>query len=129
MIVWRHSASVTDSFRMNAHTEPVSPSHLDLGSFIRAIPDYPRPGILFRDLTPLFGNARAFRETIEALAQPWKDAEVDRVAGIEARGFILGSALAYQLSAGFIPIRKKGKLPHTTLSETYALEYGSDQIE
>ena len=128
MVIWRHYLSPIQP-NMNSRTEPVSPAHLDLGPFIRAIPDYPRPGILFRDLTPLFGDARAFSQTIEALAQPWKDTKVDRVAGIEARGFILGSALAYRLSAGFIPIRKKGKLPHTTLSATYALEYGSDQME
>ena len=98
-------------------------------SAIRTIPDYPKPGILFRDITTLLGNARAFRRTVDELVQPWAGSKIDKVAGIEARGFILGGAVAHQVSAGFVPIRKKGKLPHKRVSMTYALEYGEDVIE
>ena len=79
---------------------------------IRSIPDYPKPGIMFRDITTLLGNARAFRRAVDELVQPWAGMKIDKVAGIEARGFILGGAVAHQVSAGFVPIRKKGKLPH-----------------
>ena len=85
----------------------------DLKAAIRTIPDYPKPGILFRDITTLLGDASAFRRAIDELVQPWCGAKIDKVAGMEARGFILGGAVAHQLSAGFVPIRKKGKLPHT----------------
>jgi len=98
-------------------------------SSIRTIPDYPKPGILFRDITTLLGNARAFRRTVDELVQPWAGMKIDKVAGIEARGFILGGAVAHQVSAGFVPIRKKGKLPHKRVSVAYALEYGEDMIE
>jgi adenine phosphoribosyltransferase len=96
---------------------------------IRTIADYPRPGVMFRDITPLLGNARAFRKVVDELVQPWLGAGIERVAGIEARGFILGGAIAHQLSAGFVPIRKKGKLPHTTVRVAYSLEYGLDEME
>jgi adenine phosphoribosyltransferase len=96
---------------------------------IRTIPDYPKPGILFRDVTTLMGDARAFRRAVDELVQPFAGQKIDKVAGIEARGFILGGAVAHQLSAGFIPLRKKGKLPHRTISVEYALEYGADTIE
>ena len=96
---------------------------------IRTIPDYPKPGILFRDITTLLGNARAFRRAVDELVHPYAGAKVDQVAGIEARGFILGGAIAHQLSAGFIPIRKKGKLPHETVRVAYSLEYGLDEME
>jgi len=96
---------------------------------IRTIPDYPKPGIQFRDVTTLLKDARAFRVTVDQLVQPWAGAKIDKVAGIEARGFILGGAVAHQLSVGFAPVRKKGKLPHRTLIEEYELEYGSDAIE
>ena len=96
---------------------------------IRNIPDYPRPGVMFRDITTLLGNARVFHRVVEELVAPWRNEHVDRVAGIEARGFILGGALAHQLSAGFVPIRKKGKLPHTTVRVAYSLEYGLDEME
>ena len=96
---------------------------------IRNIPDYPRPGVMFRDITTLLGNARVFHRVVEELVAPWRNEHVDRVAGIEARGFILGGALAHQLSAGFVPIRKKGKLPHTTVRIAYSLEYGIDEME
>jgi adenine phosphoribosyltransferase len=101
----------------------------DLRDAIRTIPDYPKPGIMFRDITTLLGDARAFRRAVDELVHPYAGTKIDRVAGIEARGFILGGAVAHQLSAGFVPIRKKGKLPHRTVSVAYALEYGSDEIE
>jgi len=96
---------------------------------IRTIPDYPKPGILFRDITTLLGNARAFRRAVDELVQPFAGGKADQVAGIEARGFILGGAVAHQLSAGFIPIRKKGKLPYDKVSIAYSLEYGVDEME
>jgi adenine phosphoribosyltransferase len=101
----------------------------DLKSSIRTIADYPKPGIMFRDITTLLGNARAFRRAVDELVQPWAGSKIDKVAGIEARGFILGGAVAHQVSAGFIPIRKKGKLPHTTVRIAYSLEYGLDEME
>ncbi len=101
----------------------------DLAAAIRTIADYPKPGIQFRDITTLLGNARAFRRAIDELVQPWAGAKIDKVAGIEARGFIVGGAVAHQLSAGFVPIRKKGKLPHQTVRMAYALEYGEDEME
>lgn len=102
---------------------------IDLKQTIRTIPDYPKPGIMFRDITTLLGNPRAFRRAVDELVQPWAGSKVDRVAGIEARGFIIGGAVAHQLSAGFVPIRKKGKLPHTTVRVAYSLEYGIDEME
>ncbi len=102
---------------------------MSLRDAIRTIPDYPKPGILFRDITTLLADARAFREAVDALVQPFAGMKIDKVAGIEARGFILGGAVAHQLSAGFIPLRKKGKLPHKTRAVEYALEYGVDTIE
>ena len=96
---------------------------------IRTIPDYPRAGILFRDITTLLGDAWAFRRAVDELVQPWAGSKIDKVAGIEARGFILGGAVAHQLSAGFVPIRKKGKLPHKRVSIGYSLEYGLDEME
>jgi len=101
----------------------------DLQSAVRTIPDYPKPGILFRDITTLLGNAQAFRRAVDQLVHPWAGSKIDKVAGIEARGFILGGAVAHQLSAGFVPIRKKGKLPHTTVRIAYSLEYGLDEME
>jgi adenine phosphoribosyltransferase len=102
---------------------------LEIQDSIRTIPDYPRPGVQFRDITTLLGNARTFRRVIDELVEPWSVAKVDRVAGIEARGFILGGAVAHQLAAGFVPIRKKGKLPHSTVRVAYSLEYGIDEME
>ena len=102
---------------------------MDFAKAIRTIPDYPKPGIKFRDITTLLGNARAFRAAVDALVQPYAGVRIDKVAGIEARGFILGGAVAHQLSRGFIPIRKKGKLPHTVIGEDYDLEYGKDRVE
>ena len=100
-----------------------------LRASIRSIPDYPKPGIVFRDITTLLGDARAFRRAVDALVNPYAGGKADKVAGIEARGFILGGAVAHQLSAGFVPIRKKGKLPHQTVRMAYLLEYGSDEME
>ncbi len=102
---------------------------MDLASHIRTISNYPKPGILFRDITTLLGHAGAFRRAVDELVQPYAGAKIDKIAGIEARGFILGGAVAHQLSAGFVPIRKKGKLPHATLSVAYSLEYGVDEME
>ncbi len=102
---------------------------MDLRDAIRTIPDYPKPGIMFRDITTLLGDARALRQAVDMLVQPFAGRKIDQVAGIEARGFILGGAVAHQLSVGFTPVRKRGKLPHTTLTEEYELEYGSDAVE
>jgi len=104
-------------------------TELDLEAAIRTIPDYPKPGILFRDITTLLGDPRAFRRTVDALVHPWTGSKVEKVAGIEARGFIIGGAVAHQLSAGFVPIRKRGKLPHETVRVAYSLEYGLDEME
>src|SRR5260370_7765294 len=101
----------------------------DLKAAVRTIPDYPKPGILFRDITTLLGDARSFRRAVDELVQPWAGNKIDKVAGIEARGFIIGGAVAHQVSAGFVPIRKRGKLPHTTVRIAYSLEYGIDEME
>ena len=101
----------------------------DLLASIRTIPDYPRPGILFRDITTMLGDAEAFRNAVDEMVRPWAGKKIDKVAGIEARGFILGGAIAHQLSAGFVPIRKKGKLPFEKVTIAYSLEYGIDEME
>lgn len=101
----------------------------DLKDLIRTIPDYPKPGIMFRDVTTLFSDSAGFKATITQMAEPYRGQPVDAVAGIEARGFILGGAVADRLGCGFIPIRKKGKLPWKTIGEEYTLEYGVDVIE
>ena len=100
-----------------------------LRGLVRDVPDYPEKGILFRDITPLLGDHRAFGMCIDALAAMEECNGIDCVVGIEARGFILGSALAYSLGTGFVPIRKKGRLPYEKISREYALEYGTDSIE
>jgi adenine phosphoribosyltransferase len=96
---------------------------------IRTIPDYPKPGIMFRDITTLLQDARGFRKTIDEMVQPFAGTRIDKVVGIEARGFILGGAIAHQLSTGFVPVRKRGKLPYKTLAQEYQLEYGTDSME
>jgi adenine phosphoribosyltransferase len=96
---------------------------------IRTIADYPKPGIQFRDITTLLRDATAFEITIDGLIDPWRGREVDKVVGIEARGFILGGAVAHGLKCGFVPIRKRGKLPHETVRVAYSLEYGVDEME
>lgn len=101
---------------------------IDLKSLIRTIPDYPKPGIMFRDVSTLMGDGEGFRATIDGLIAPFRG-RIDAVAGIEARGFIFGGAAAEKLGCGFIPIRKKGKLPWTTVGQQYTLEYGVDTIE
>ena len=102
---------------------------MNLRSIVRTIPDYPKPGIMFRDITTLLGDPTGLRQTIDELVAQIKGRKIDKVAGIEARGFILGGAIAHQLNVGFVPVRKKGKLPYDTISETYALEYGTDEVE
>ncbi|MGL4637969.1 MAG: adenine phosphoribosyltransferase [Beijerinckiaceae bacterium] len=102
---------------------------MNLKDSVRTIKDYPKPGIMFRDITTLLADARAFRRSIDELVQPYAGSKIAKVAGIEARGFILGGAVAHQMSAGFVPIRKKGKLPHETVSIAYSLEYGIDEME
>ncbi len=102
---------------------------LDLRQFVRDIPDFPKQGILFRDITPLLADARALAYAIEQLTEPFQDKGIDVVAAVEARGFIFGSAVAKALGAGFVPIRKKGKLPYHTESVCYDLEYGQDTVE
>lgn len=100
-----------------------------LKASLRTIPDYPHPGVMFRDVTTLMGNPQAFRCAIDELVFPYAGGKADKIAGVEARGFILGGAMAHQLSAGFVPIRKKGKLPYETVRIAYSLEYGIDEME
>lgn len=102
---------------------------MSIKSLIRTIPDYPKKGIMFRDVTTLFGDAQGLREVIDGIARAFQDQKIDLVAGIEARGFIIGPAVALALGVGFVPIRKRGKLPAETLAVEYELEYGSDVIE
>ncbi len=102
---------------------------MDLQAHIRDIPDFPKPGIVFKDITPLMADASALREAVDQLAAPARDLGVDVVIGAEARGFLLGPALALALGAGFVLARKPGKLPHDTVSAEYALEYGTDMLE
>ena len=102
---------------------------MDLTNFIRDVPDFPKAGILFKDITPLLADAEALRASIEYLAHPYRNGAVDLVVGIESRGFIFGTALARELGVGFVPIRKPGKLPADAISAEYELEYGTDRIE
>ena len=100
-----------------------------LKDLVRDIPDFPEPGILFRDITPLLADVDAFRFVVDAMADDYAGQTVDRVLGIEARGFLLAAPIAYRLGAGLVPVRKTGKLPHDTHAETYQLEYGDDALE
>ena len=102
---------------------------MPIKSRIRTVPNYPKPGVMFRDITTLLQDAEGFRLTIEQMLAPYHDIRIDKVAGIEARGFILGGAIANKLDAGFVAIRKKGKLPRQTVGQDYKLEYGTDRIE
>ena len=102
---------------------------MDIGRYIRTIPDYPKSGIMFRDITTLLADPLALRAAIDELVWPFLQTDIDYVAGIEARGFILGGAVAHELGRGFIPIRKKGKLPGKTIGQDYELEYGVDTVE
>lgn len=101
----------------------------NLNRLIRAVPDFPHAGVAFRDITPLLADAEAFASCIDALAAPWLDHRVQAVCGIEARGFVFGAALALRLRAGFVPLRKPGKLPPPVIAVDYQLEYGSDRLE
>ena len=119
---------------LSAELDPPSPTAraprlMDLKSLIRTIPDYPKPGIMFRDVTTLMADAQGFKAAITRLCQPYAGEPIDAVAGIEARGFILAGAIADRLGCGFVPVRKKGKLPWRTIREEYALEYGTDTVE
>jgi adenine phosphoribosyltransferase len=100
-----------------------------LSAAIRDVPDFPRPGILFKDITPLLADGELFRAACDALAAPYDGEEITHVVAVESRGFILGAPIAHRFGAGFVPVRKSGKLPHVTHRETYALEYGSDELE
>lgn len=101
----------------------------DLAAMVRDVPDFPKPGILFKDITPLLQDAEAFRQAIDRMADAWAGKKIDVVLGIEARGFLFASALAYKLNAGLVIVRKPGKLPYKTKSVTYALEYGTDSLQ
>jgi adenine phosphoribosyltransferase len=100
-----------------------------LARLVRDVPDYPQPGVLFKDITPLLGDPDGFRAVVDAIVGDQRVGSIDKVAGVEARGFILAAPVAYQLGAGFVPIRKAGKLPYETYAETYALEYGEAVVE
>ena len=100
-----------------------------LRAHVREVPDFPSPGILFRDITPLLRHAEALREAVRLLSEPWRDRRPDLVLGIESRGFILGALVACELRTGFVPVRKAGKLPWKVIRESYSLEYGRDTIE
>ena len=105
------------------------PSPVDVQSYIRAIPDFPIPGILFRDITPLLKDKQGFKAAIDLFVGAYRGRGIDHVVGIEARGYMLGAPLAYAIGAGFVPVRKPGKLPYDKLSESYALEYGTNSLE
>lgn len=127
---------MTDPVTPGAHTDQDTPEtalsleqSARLKKYIRSIPDYPQPGILFRDITPLLQDAGALRFAVETMARPYKDAHIDQVVGIESRGFIFGTPLAYILETGFVPVRKKGKLPADVIAVEYELEYGSSVLE
>ncbi len=114
---------------MKSETERPSRSHVDLRSLIRDVPDFPRQGILFKDITPLLQDSEALREALERLSTPFRKAGITKVIGIESRGYIFAPAIAASLGAGFVPVRKPGKLPWKTAAEEYALEYGKDRLE
>lgn len=102
---------------------------IDLAKYIRDVPDFPKQGIVFKDITPLLGNPQALRETVDRLVEPYVDAGIDAVVGVESRGFIFGALAAERMNVGFVPVRKAGKLPAETISESYELEYGTGTIE
>jgi len=117
--------------QMGVFQHPVKQENfaMDLKTIIRDVPDFPKPGIMFRDITTLLQQSNAFQQAVDLLLQRYRDMPFDLVAGIESRGFIMGTVLAYQLKKGFVPIRKPGKLPASTISAEYSLEYGTDRIE
>ncbi|WP_165244925.1 adenine phosphoribosyltransferase [Paludisphaera soli] len=102
---------------------------VDIRNWIRDIPDFPKPGVLFKDITPLLGSPEAFRASVDLLEAEFRDRGIDVIAAAEARGFIFGAPLAIKMNAGFVPIRKPGKLPYATIAQEYALEYGHDRLE
>lgn len=102
---------------------------MDYNKYIRDIPNWPKEGVVFKDITPLIGNAEVFRSAIHDMLEPYKDAGITKVLGAEARGFLFGTAMAYELGAGFVPARKPGKLPADTVAASYELEYGTDSLE
>lgn len=106
-----------------------TPALTRLRTLVRDVPDFPEPGILFKDITPLLGDASALRDAIDLMAEPWRGEGITHVVGIESRGFILGAPVAIAIGAGFIPVRKPGKLPYETTGEDYALEYGTSRLE
>jgi adenine phosphoribosyltransferase len=103
--------------------------HISIESLIRAVPDFPKPGVVFRDITPLLADAGGFARCIDAMAEPWQGSEIQAVCGIESRGFIFGAALAQKLHAGFVPLRKPNKLPPPVVEVEYQLEYGVDRLQ
>jgi adenine phosphoribosyltransferase len=107
----------------------IAPSPLNLRDYIRDIPDFPKPGVLFKDITPLLAAPAAFGAAIDQLAERYRDQRIDTIAAAEARGFLFGAPLALRLNAGFVPIRKPGKLPYATIALEYQLEYGKDRLE
>jgi adenine phosphoribosyltransferase len=111
------------------HVDPLSAPSDYIRAHIRTVPDWPAPGVMFRDITTLLSNPRVFRVLVDQFVHRWFDVRPSAVAGLDARGFILGSVIAYELGVGFVPIRKKGKLPFETVEESYALEYGSATVE
>lgn len=124
--------SICRVWRLAEIVIPVNPrwgERMNLEQWIRDVPDFPKPGIGFKDLTPLLGNSAVFAESIAQLIQPFRDQDISLVCGIEARGFIFGAAAAIALDCGFVPLRKPGKLPAQTIGIDYALEYGSDRLE
>ncbi len=110
-------------------TEPTASPQQYIRDHIRTVPNWPAPGVMFRDITPLLSNPRVFRVLIDQFVHRYFSVRPDVIAGLDARGFIIGSVVAYELGVGFVPIRKKGKLPFTTVEETYELEYGSATVE
>ena len=114
---------------MTGYGDPVRALDSEVAGLVRDIPDFPTPGILFKDITPLLGDARAWRHTVDVFADVVEDFDPTHVVGIEARGFVLAAPIAYRLGIGFVPVRKPGKLPHVTTGIGYDLEYGSDGLE
>ncbi len=109
--------------------EWIEGSPMDIRSLVRTVPDFPKPGVLFRDITTLLKDAEGFRFVVEKLAAAYRDSRVDKIAAIESRGFIVGAAVAYRLKVGFVPVRKAGKLPAENFGQDYELEYGTDRLE
>ncbi len=114
---------------MREAAQKFTPKSFNIYDHIRTVPNYPKPGVMFRDVTTLWQDAQGFRRTVDEMVQPFAGIRIDKVVGIEARGFVIGGAVAHQLSVGFVPLRKKGKLPYHTEAQIYDLEYGTDTLE